>query len=316
MRYEQSGVSIWYATPDAPAPEGDVLASRSGRATGITVTVGVQPIATRNTVEVRYRVNGGGELRSRALLARTDVRTNAQYFVASLPEFRVGDTVEYGAVCNCAGRQTPGPELAGKLGSSFRVMPVAAPSVADAALPIRPIPPWPSYQPPKIPDHFDETALAAALALRLAGTPADDSGASMANGQAVIWVDRGDEVLVHLDSIRTQIRDGLLLVSVDLETDQTGRTPLVTAFALGNATDTAGLVAVTSDLPQGNGILASRWGKTLREALWSSLLGISLDHANERSVAPIGFSASAGAIQFHAGVAPSALGPSSTRARV
>src|SRR5215472_6429148 len=105
MRYEQSGVSIWYATPDAPAPEGDVLASPSGRATGITVTVGVQPIATRNTVEVRYRVNGGGELRSRALLARTDVRTNAQYFVASLPEFRVGDTVEYGAVCNCAGRQ-------------------------------------------------------------------------------------------------------------------------------------------------------------------------------------------------------------------
>jgi hypothetical protein len=139
MRYEQNGVSIWYATPDVPAPEGDVVASPSGRATGITVTVAVQPIAARNTVEVRYRVNGGPEFRAQASLARTDVRANAQYFVASLPEFRVGDTVEYGAVCNCAGRQVPGPESAGKLASSFRVVPAAALSVPHEVLRIHPM---------------------------------------------------------------------------------------------------------------------------------------------------------------------------------
>jgi hypothetical protein len=97
----------------------------------------VQPIATRNTVEVRYRVNGGADLRSPAPLARTDVRTNAQYFVASLPEFRVGDTVEYGAVCNCAGRQVPSPESAGKLASSFRVMPAASLSASHLAIAAR-----------------------------------------------------------------------------------------------------------------------------------------------------------------------------------
>jgi hypothetical protein len=87
--------------------------------------------------------------------------------------------------------------------------------------------------------------------------------------KAVIWVDRGDEVLVHLDSVRVKIADRLLLMSVDLETDQTGRTPLIAAFALGDDKDPAGLVAVTDDLPRGNGVLASRWGKILQEALWA-----------------------------------------------
>ena len=182
-------------------------------------------------------------------------------------------------------------------------------------IPIQPTSPTGVSSGFKIPDRFDESGLASAFSARLGGTPSDGSPSPPSSQQAVIWVDRGDEVLVHLDSVRTQIRDGLLLVSVDLETDQTGRTPLVTAFALGNATDTAGLVAVTSDLPQGNGILASRWGKTLREALWSGLLGIALDHASERSVAPIGFIASAGGLQLHAGAAPSALGPSSSGIR-
>src|SRR5215469_3260556 len=133
MRYEQNGISLWYATPDAPAPEGDIRASPAGRATGITLTVAVQPIAARNTVEVLYRVNGGGGLRAQAWLARTDVRANTQYFVASLPEFRVGDTVEYDAVCNCAGRQVPSQEQAEKLGSSFRVMPGVSLSASHPA---------------------------------------------------------------------------------------------------------------------------------------------------------------------------------------
>jgi hypothetical protein len=134
MRYEQNGISLWHGTPDAPAPEGEILASPSGRATGITITVAVQPIAARNTVEVRYRVNGGAPLRAQASLARTDVRANAQYFVASLPEFRVGETVEYSALCSCARRQVPGPEQAGKFVSSFRVVPAASLSATHPAV--------------------------------------------------------------------------------------------------------------------------------------------------------------------------------------
>lgn len=167
----------------------------------------------------------------------------------------------------------------------------------------------------KVPDQFDENGLASALSGRLAGTPVDPASFSRSNAKAVVWIDSGDEVLVHLDSIRTQIHDRALLISVDLETDQTGRTPLVTAFALGNANDPAGLIAVADELPRGNGMLASRWGKILQEALWTSLLGIALDHANERLAAPIGISASKGTLQLHTGSAPSAANPASSGGR-
>jgi len=168
-----------------------------------------------------------------------------------------------------------------------------------------PVPPAPPSGPlPKIPDHFDEATLSTTLGARLAGTPADGSlapsGSATPPGK-VIWVDGGDEVVVHLDSTQVRLLDRALLVSVDLETDQTGRTPLVVAFALGNAGDPAGLVATTDELPRGNGLLAARWGRALQAAVWSMLLGLSQDHALERGKAPQGFSVSPGRLSFNAG---------------
>jgi hypothetical protein len=119
----------------------------------------------------------------------------------------------------------------------------------------------------------------------------------------VVWVDGGDEVLVHLSAAQVRILDKMLLVSVDLETDQTGRTPLTVALALGTATDPAGLVAVTDEFPQGNGQLAARWGAALQAAVWSSLLGLSQDHAAERNKAPRGISAAPGQLTLHADAA-------------
>src|SRR5215831_16659522 len=121
MRFERDGILLWYGTADAPAPGPLVRATLSGRAIGIMLTVGVQPIGARNTVVVRYRVNGGVETTVPSWLARTDVRANTQYFVARLPEFHVGDTVEYSAVCNCAGRQVPSVEELKQFAASFRV---------------------------------------------------------------------------------------------------------------------------------------------------------------------------------------------------
>jgi hypothetical protein len=119
----------------------------------------------------------------------------------------------------------------------------------------------------------------------------------------VIWVENGDEVLVHLDSMRVRVLDGIVLVSVDLETDQTGRTPLVVSFAVGKANDPAGLVAVTDEFPRGNGLLASRWGRALQAAAWASLLGVANDHATERASAPLGIAATQGRISLTAGAA-------------
>jgi hypothetical protein len=183
----------------------------------------------------------------------------------------------------------------------------------SARTPVEPgKPPRPptSCLPLEIPDSFDEKSLTATLTLRLAGLPADGSAPNFRSApQKVIWVDHGDEVLVHLDSVQTRILDRTLLVSVDLESDQTGRTPLVVAFALGNPNDPAGLVAVTDDLPRGNGLLASRWGRVVQDAIWASMLGLADDHAKERRAAPLAITLASGSLHLHAATAASVTAP-------
>jgi len=155
--------------------------------------------------------------------------------------------------------------------------------------------------PPSIPDQLGESALASELSTRLAGKPADGSAAPATTPTKVIWVDQGDEVLVHLDSMAVRIMDRIVLVSVDLETDQTGRTPLIVSFSVGGDNDPAGLVSVTDEFPRGNGLLASRWGRALQAAAWASVLGIANDHAAERGLAPLGIVAASGTLSLKAG---------------
>ncbi|MBV9083590.1 MAG: hypothetical protein JOZ62_13000 [Acidobacteriaceae bacterium] len=166
--------------------------------------------------------------------------------------------------------------------------------------PPTPCPPPEPCPPPKIPDQFDAPALSAALQLRLRGTTADGSAASTTTGNQVIWVDSGGEVLVHLDSIQARILENLLLISIDLESDETGRTPLIVSFALGNAADPAGLVAATDEYPRGDGRLAAHWGESIQAALWSTLLSLAQEHATERGKTPVGISATSGSLRLQA----------------
>ena len=177
-----------------------------------------------------------------------------------------------------------------------------------------PLPPPPGPWPPahKIPDQLGEADLTVEVATRLVGAPAN--GAPLAGGSTstppskVIWVDHGNEVLVHLDSTAVQILDRVVLVSVDLETDQTGRTPLVCSFAVGGPGELGGLIAATDDLPRGLGSLASCWGRQLQSAVWSSLIGLANDHAAERNLTPRGLAASAGTLHLSAGQAFTQVG--------
>jgi len=154
-----------------------------------------------------------------------------------------------------------------------------------------------------IPDTLSPTALAGLLQSRLAGTPADGSAPTgQAAPPSVIWVDQGDEVVVHLESVATQITGQCVLVSMDLETDQTGRTPLVVAFSLGQDT-TGGLIAATDEFPRGNGVLAARWGVQVQQAAWNALLLLAVDHANEQGASPIGLTIKNGMLNLHAGPA-------------
>ena len=146
MQFNQGDTLLWYGTPDAPAP-GPELQAVGGRVTGITLTVGVRPVGSRNAVEVRYRVNGGPGARIQTSLARTDIQANTQYFVAALPEFRVGDVVDYIAVLSSPGLQVPAGATATTFASSFRVVdpgasiPNPGGSTTTAAAPVSPPPP-------------------------------------------------------------------------------------------------------------------------------------------------------------------------------
>lgn len=168
-------------------------------------------------------------------------------------------------------------------------------------------PPLPAPCPPpnKIPDQLGETDLTTHLSIRLMGTTANGVPPAPTSAGAaphkVIWVDHGNEVLVHLDSTSVRILDRMVLVSVDLETDQTGRTPLVCSFAVSGAGELGGLVATTDEIPQGLGTLASAWGQQLQSALWSSLMGLANDHAAERNLTPRALSASGGKLSLLAG---------------
>jgi hypothetical protein len=153
-----------------------------------------------------------------------------------------------------------------------------------------------------IPDQIAGTALASYLLPRFAGKPADGSAAVPITQNTVVWVDRGDEVLVHLDTLATQIVNQALLVSVDLECDQTGKTPLVIAFSLGTDAQ-GGLIATTDQFPRGNGVLAARWGAAAQAAAWSALLSLANDHATERAMSPIALAIQNGQLQLEVGPA-------------
>lgn len=149
------------------------------------------------------------------------------------------------------------------------------------------------------PDVLNESSLAGEIGIRLAGTPADGSAPEGPVSQKVIWVDGGDEALVHLDSTRVRIAGRTLLVSVDLETDQTGRAPVIVAFALSDGKDAAGLVATTDEVPHGHPLLASRWGACVRASVWNSLLEIVEDHASKKGLVAASITALQG--QIHVG---------------
>jgi hypothetical protein len=117
MRFNHDGITLWYGTPDAPAPS---ETAQSG--SEIPVTVGVQPIDASNKVEVLYRINQGPTQAVAAKWWRNDAYGKAQYFRARLPAFRAGETVEYTAICRCAGRQVPSLEEARRFVSSFRIV--------------------------------------------------------------------------------------------------------------------------------------------------------------------------------------------------
>jgi hypothetical protein len=150
----------------------------------------------------------------------------------------------------------------------------------------------------EIPPRLDESTLASAISRRLASPEILPKG--FGTPGPVVWTDGADEVLVHLPSLRVALRDKLVAVSLDLESDQTGRETLVMPFSVGGARDLAGLVAATESLPRGDGLLVGRWGRIVQDAVWSALLAVVDDYALRLKKLPFGFTAGNGVLSLRA----------------
>jgi hypothetical protein len=116
VNHTHDGLSLWYGTPDAPAPVDEIVPRK-----GASLIVAARPSNPTNAVLVRYRVDGrivqsvpGREL-------RTDYNRDTQYFAVTFPAFVTGDVVEYSPVLSCGGRQVPAPHVANRFPSRFRL---------------------------------------------------------------------------------------------------------------------------------------------------------------------------------------------------
>ena len=122
MQSTNDGLSLWYGTPDAPAPgDGGVV-----RRAGASLVIGVRPANPMNSVLVQYRVDGGRVQSIPGREVRTDVQRQVQYFAVAFPPFITGDVVEFSVTLSCVGRQVPAGHLADRFPSKFRLAPIEA----------------------------------------------------------------------------------------------------------------------------------------------------------------------------------------------
>lgn len=132
MNFSNDGLTLWYGTPDAPAPGDAGPVPRRG----VSLTVGVHPANPSNTVLVTYRVDGGLARTVPGSLLRTDYERKNQYFIVRFPDLPSGTQVAYSVVAGCAGRQVPAHAVASQFPSSFTLAPAApAPPAPPAAQP-------------------------------------------------------------------------------------------------------------------------------------------------------------------------------------
>jgi len=123
MQYTHDGLTLWYGSEDAPAPEGIVDPDES-----LSVVAGVSPANPSNTVSLLYRVGKGLERTVRASLLGTEHGAGQQqYFKASFPRIPAGSKVAYTVICESCGRRVPDPGSGIGLNRQFEVSNAPAP---------------------------------------------------------------------------------------------------------------------------------------------------------------------------------------------
>ncbi|MEZ4466486.1 MAG: hypothetical protein R3F60_08465 [bacterium] len=123
--------------------------------------------------------------------------------------------------------------------------------------------------PPGVPvvDHLPDR-----LAERLPDRLAERLAARRRPGP-VVWRDAGDEILLHLDTLRVRFQGDALSVGLELECDETGRQAVQVVFYLGDRPQS--MLVATEELPRGDARVVGRWGRPLQEALVSALVQLA-----------------------------------------
>lgn len=103
--------------------------------------------------------------------------------------------------------------------------------------------------------------------LRSALTPAGQG--------SVVWQERGAEVIAHFGRTRVRVLDGLIIVGVTLESEQTGAVELTVPFAVGARDLQAGMVAAAERRPRGPAVLVDTWGEAVLATAWKAVAEVA-----------------------------------------
>jgi hypothetical protein len=141
-----------------------------------------------------------------------------------------------------------------------------------------------------------------ASALFARGFGAVAGGAGAKDGR-VVWVRGDDELLLRTHEVRLLPRDGFLLVSLPVYSDQTQDTEVVVTFATGRPDAPLGLIMAAEERPRGDPVVVETWGDELTAAAWETVIGMASGLAAEagvdvdnRSLLPAALSASRDAV--------------------
>ncbi len=90
----------------------------------------------------------------------------------------------------------------------------------------------------------------------------------------VVWQKKGRHVLLHTASLEVRSVEGWLLVSLDLETDQTRRATLQFVFFMGRRAEGSGNEAACTinAVTPAAAALADAWGRDLERVMWDAVL--------------------------------------------
>jgi hypothetical protein len=113
MKQTHDGLTLTYDPPGVVMP-------RNASGKGVSVTATLEPASPNNVVCVQYRIDGGPVQDLRAVAERIDYQRNLQYFRATFPRLKPGQSIDYRLFGTCAGRRVPGTATDG-LEQSFRV---------------------------------------------------------------------------------------------------------------------------------------------------------------------------------------------------